>query len=80
MKTLNASRFQKSERLDHTSNHNSIRHKEKHHAMTSIRESSVSDKFEDMNDDLCLKADEDNHDYYTKRNIRKENASDIKAI
>jgi len=48
--------------------------------MTSIRESSVSDEFEDMNDDLCLEADKDNHDHYTKRNIRKENASDIKAI
>jgi len=62
------------------SNHNFIRHKRKHHAMTSICKSSVSDEFEDMNKNLRLEADEDNHDRYTKRDIRKENASDIKAI
>ncbi len=80
MKTLNASRFQKSERLDHALNHNFIQHKRKHHAMMSICESSVSDELEDMNENLCLEADEDNHDYYIKKNIRKENASNIKAI
>ncbi len=48
--------------------------------MTSICKSSVSDEFEDMNKNLRLEADEDNHDRYTKRDIRKENASDIKAI
>ncbi len=48
--------------------------------MTSIRESSVSDELEDTNENLRLEADEDNHDHYTKRNIRKENTSDIKAI
>ena len=77
---LNASRSQKSERLNHMLNHNFIQHKKKHHAMTSIHEFSVSDESEDMNENLCLEADEDNHDCYTKRNIRKENTSDIKAI
>lgn len=48
--------------------------------MTSICKPSVSDELEDMNENLRLEADEDNHDYYTKRNIRKENASDIEAI
>jgi len=62
------------------SNCNSIQHKKKHHAMTSICKSSVSDEFKDTNENLCLEADEDNHDRYTKRNIRKENASDIEAI
>jgi len=80
VRTLNASRFQKRKRLDHVSNRNSIQHKRKHHAMTSIRESSVSDELEDTNENLRLEADEDNHDHYTKRNIRKENTSDIKAI
>jgi len=80
VKTLNALRFQKSEHLNHTLNHNSIQHKKKHHAMMSICESSVSDEFKNMNENLCLEADEDNHDHYTKRNIRKENASNIEAI
>jgi len=80
VRTLNALRFQKRKRLDHVSNHNSIRHKEKHHAMTSICEPSVSDELEDTNENLRLEADEDNHDHYTKRNIRKENTSDIKVI
>ncbi len=77
---LDASRSQKSERFDHMSNHNSIWYERKHHAMTSICKSSVSDEFKDMNENLCLEADEDNHDHYTKRNIRKENASNIEVI
>ena len=80
MRTLNALRSQKSERLNHMSNYNFIQHKKKHHAMISIHEFSVSDELENMNENLHLEADENNHDHYTKRNIRKENASNIEAI
>ncbi len=46
----------------------------------SICKSSISNEFKDMNENLCLEADENNHDRYTKRNIRKENARNIEAI
>ena len=46
----------------------------------SICKSSISNEFKDMNENLCLEADENNHDCYTKRNIRKENARNIEAI
>ncbi len=68
---LNALRFQKSKHLDHMLNHNSIQHKKKHHAMMSICKSSVSDEFKDINENLDLEADENNHDHYIKRNIRE---------
>ena len=61
-------------------NHSFIQHKKKHHAMMSICKSSISNEFKDMNENLCLEADENNHDRYTKRNIRKENARNIEAI
>jgi len=80
MKMLNASRSQKSESFDHTLNHNFIQHKEKYHSMMIIRESSDNDELEDMNENLCLEADEDNYDHYTKKNSRKENACNIKEI
>jgi len=47
---LNASRFQKSERLNHALNYNFIRHKKKHHAMMSIYEFSINDEFKDVRD------------------------------
>ena len=45
-----------------------------------IREFSVNDELEDTNENLRLKANEDNHDRYTKKKIRKKNASDIKEL
>ncbi len=48
--------------------------------MTIIRELNVSDEFKDTNENLRFKVNEDNYDHYTKKKIRKENASDIKEI
>ncbi len=45
-----------------------------------IREFSVSDELENTNKNFRLKVNEDNHDRYIKKKIRKENASDIKEI
>ncbi len=45
--------------------------------MIIIHEFSVNDELEDTNENLRLKANEDNHDRYTKKKTRKENASDI---
>jgi hypothetical protein len=80
MKTFNASRSQKSESFNHTLNHNFIQHRKKHHSMMIICKSSNNNELEDMNENLHFKANEDNHDYYTKKNSRKENACNIKEI
>ena len=45
-----------------------------------IREFSVSDELENTNKNLRFKTDEDNHDRYIKKKIKKENASDIEEI
>ncbi len=45
-----------------------------------IHESSVNDELEDTNKNLRFKTDEDNHDRYIKKKIKKENASDIEKL
>lgn len=48
--------------------------------MASTCEPGISYELEDTDKNLRLEADEENHDRYTKRKIRKEDASDIEAI